>query len=276
MLNETLNKDYQEHILFLYVIPAKEDKMRKKVLTIKMSLEYLPHGKFEQYKKGQPRPKYSTKDKRVPLIQYDKNQESVMKGILPLWKIQMREVLGTHAYMREVPSDGADGLTIQKFKEDCKIHSAVNSCATYGYFSGVIQQDTRKKCEFEADAEENAATPEWRSLRDLLKKVNHEGKPVFKTIAGLRGGAVMAIVCTGNGRDKALTNTVTPTAAWSISNLLLEQDATGESIEAALLAWFSFAHKRVTVEYPEYDQETGKVSLLYKWTANKSAPDLKK
>ena len=59
-------------------------------------------------------------------------------------------------------------------------------------------------------------------------------------------------------------------------NHLLEHDATGESIEAALTAWFSFAHKRVTVEYPEYDQETGKVSLLYKWTAKKSAPDLKK
>ena len=47
-------------------------------------------------------------------------------------------------------------------------------------------------------------------------------------------------------------------------NLLLEHDATGESIEAVLLAWFSFAHKRAAVKYSEYDKETGKVSLLDK------------
>jgi len=58
---------------------AKEDKTKKKVLTIKMSLEYPPHGKFEKFKKGQPRPKYSAKDKRAPLIQYDKSQEEVIK-----------------------------------------------------------------------------------------------------------------------------------------------------------------------------------------------------
>ena len=94
--------------------------------------------KFEKYKKGQPRPKYSAKDKRAPLIQYDKNQEGVIKGLLSLWKTQMREVLGAHAYVREVSSNGADGLTIQKFKEDCEIHLAVNSCVPYRYLSGVI------------------------------------------------------------------------------------------------------------------------------------------
>ena len=72
----------------------------------------------------------------------------------------MQEVLGAHTYMREVPSNGVDGLTIQKFKEDCEIHLAVNSCVTYGYLSGVIQLDTRKKFEFEADVEENTVTPE--------------------------------------------------------------------------------------------------------------------
>ena len=58
--------------------------MRKKVLTIKISLEYPPHGKFGKYKKGQPRPKYSAKDKRAPLIQYDKNLDGVIKGLLSL------------------------------------------------------------------------------------------------------------------------------------------------------------------------------------------------
>ena len=53
----------------------------------------------------------------------------------------MRAVLGTYVYVREIPSDGVDGLTIQKFKEDCKIHLTVNSCVTYGYLSGIIQLD---------------------------------------------------------------------------------------------------------------------------------------
>ena len=47
----------------------------------------------------------------------------------------MRAVLGIHVYVREIPSNGADELTIQKFREDCKIHLAVNSCVTYGYLS---------------------------------------------------------------------------------------------------------------------------------------------
>ena len=97
MLDKTLNKAYQEHISSLHANPAKEGKMRKKVLKVKILLEYPTHGKFEQYKKEQPRPRYSAKDQRAPHIQYDKNQENVIKGILPLWKTQMREVLGTHA-----------------------------------------------------------------------------------------------------------------------------------------------------------------------------------
>ena len=46
----------------------------------------------------------------------------------------MRKVLGKHAYVREIPPDSADGLTIQEFKEEC-IHLAVNSCVTYGYLA---------------------------------------------------------------------------------------------------------------------------------------------
>ena len=145
MLNKTLNKAYQEHIRSLFITPTKEGKMKKVVSEVKMTLEYPPHGKFEQYKKGQPRPRYSAKDKRAPRIQYDKRQEDIIKTILPLWKAHMRAVLGTYTYVREIPSDGADGLTIQKFKEDCEIHLAVNSCVTYGYLSGVIQLDTVMK-----------------------------------------------------------------------------------------------------------------------------------
>ena len=45
-------------------------------------------------------------------------------------------------------------------------------------------------------------------------------------------------------------------------NLLLEHNATGESTKAALTAWFSFVHNKAAVKYSEYNQQTGKVSLL--------------
>ena len=174
----------------------------------------------------------------------------------------MQEVLGAHEYVREVPSDEADGLTIQKFKEDCEIHLAENSCMMYGFLTGVMQLDTRKKFEFKADAEGNAPPQKCWSLRDLLKKVIHKGKPLFRAITSLKEGTVMAIVCTGKGRDEALTNIVLLTAAWSMYNLLLEHNATGESIEEAFAAWFSCTHTTAAVEYSEYDQETGNVRLL--------------
>ena len=63
MLNKTLNKAYQDHVLSLHVTLAKEGKMKKVVLEMKMSLEYPPHGNFEQYKREQPNPKYSAKKK---------------------------------------------------------------------------------------------------------------------------------------------------------------------------------------------------------------------
>ena len=124
---------------------VKKYKIKKVVLVVTMTLEYPPHGEFKQYKKGQPRARYSAKDKRSPRIQYDKRQDDIIKEILPLWKAHMISVLSTHAYVREIPSNGADGLTIQKFKEDCEIHLVGNSCVTYGYLSGVTQLDTTIK-----------------------------------------------------------------------------------------------------------------------------------
>jgi hypothetical protein len=145
MLNEILNKAYQEHIRSLYVPLTKEVRMKKVVLEVKMTLEYPPHGNFQQYKKGQPRPRHSVKDKRAPCIQYDKRQDDIIKEILPSWKAHTRAVLGTPAHVREIPKDGADVLTIQKFREDFEIHLAVDSCVMYGYLSGVIQLDTAMK-----------------------------------------------------------------------------------------------------------------------------------
>ena len=72
LLNETLNKAYQEHIPSLSMLSAKKEKTKKEILVVKMTLEYPPHGESKQYKDGQPRPRYSAKDKRDPRIQYDK------------------------------------------------------------------------------------------------------------------------------------------------------------------------------------------------------------
>ena len=140
---------------------AKKENMKKEVLVMKMTLEYPPHGEFKQYKKGQPHPKYSAKDKRAPRIQYDRRHKKIIKEVLLLWKAHMRAVLGTHTYVREIPSNRADGLTIQKFKEDCKIHLAVNSCVTYGYLSGVIQLDTAMEIDIESEAEDDITLSEW-------------------------------------------------------------------------------------------------------------------
>ena len=63
--------------------------------------------------------------------------------------------------MREIPSNGADRLTIKKFKEGCEIHLAVNNCVTYGYISGVTQLDAATEIEFEADSEGATASSEW-------------------------------------------------------------------------------------------------------------------
>ena len=120
MLNKTLNKAYQEHILSLSIPSAKQEKMKKEVLVVNMTLEYPPHGEFKQYKKEQPRPRYQVKDKRAPRIQYDKRHKDIINYILPLWKSHMQAVLGTHAYMREIPSNGVDGLAIHKFNKIAK------------------------------------------------------------------------------------------------------------------------------------------------------------
>ena len=58
MLNKTLNKAYQEHVLSLTISSAKKKKMQKVVLVAKTTLEYPPHGESKQYKKGQLWPRY--------------------------------------------------------------------------------------------------------------------------------------------------------------------------------------------------------------------------
>ena len=80
--------------------------------------------------------------------------------------------------MREILDSGPDGLTIQKFKEDCNIHLAVNSCVTHGYLSGVIQLDTTMEIALESEVEDTITSLVWWSLRNLMKM------PVHKELRG--------------------------------------------------------------------------------------------
>ena len=78
------HKAYQEHIFSLSMCLVQKYKMKRVVLVVNMTLEYPPHGDFKQYKKGQPHPRYSAKDKRTPRIQYNKHNEDIIKHILSL------------------------------------------------------------------------------------------------------------------------------------------------------------------------------------------------
>ena len=71
----------------------------------------------------------------------------------------------------------------------------------------------------------------------------------------------MAIVCTGNGQDEAITNIVTSIAARTMYNLLLEHNATGEAIKEALMMWFSTINKMAAIDFSEYDSDTERVSF---------------
>ena len=96
----------------------------------------------------------------------------------------------------------------------------------------------------------------------LLEEEEHSGKPLFRVVAELEGGTVMAVVSTGDGRDEALMNISTSPAAWAMYKLLLKHGATTESTETALSAWFTSTHKKAAVEYSEYEPGSGRISLL--------------
>ena len=87
---------------------------------------------------------------------------------------------------------------------------------TYGYLSGVIQLDTIIEIDIESEVEDGITLTVWWSLCDLLKKVVHKEKPLFRAIAPLEGGAVTAIVCTSNRRDEELTNIALSTMVWTM------------------------------------------------------------
>ena len=140
------------------------------------------------------------------------NQKQTIKDILAEWKNQVLKVLGKHAYVREIPPNSADGVFIQHFKEDCKIHLAANSCVTYSYLVGVIQLDFAMEIGLKPSDDEGIPLAANWSLCNLLEKVFRKEKSLFCTIILLEGGTVMTGVCTGGRWDEELTNIASATA----------------------------------------------------------------
>ena len=143
---------------------------------IEVTLVYPPHSEYVPYKKGQPRPKYSAKNKRVLLVRYDKSKEQQIKNLLPLWKKHLRRRLGPHSFPRVIPDEDAGSLTITRFREDCLVHTAASSCATKGFLSGVSNLDVRLT--ITVDDGTGNQNVSW-SLRDVLMREKVGNKPLF-------------------------------------------------------------------------------------------------
>ena len=90
----------------------------------------------------------------------------------------------------------------------------------------------------------------------------HNGKDLFRAIAMQEDGTVMAIVCRGDGRDEAMANVAGAPAVWAMFHLLLKENATEESTQAFLGMCFSATYVIAATQFGEYDQHTGKVSIV--------------
>ena len=66
ILNLTLNSTHKKHVHSLTISVVKKERMLKEELVVKTTLEYPTYGEFKQYKKGAPRPKYTTTNKSPP------------------------------------------------------------------------------------------------------------------------------------------------------------------------------------------------------------------
>ena len=242
---------------------AMKDRLRKTRITVSVKIVYPPHGKYEQQRKGGPRPRFRAHHKKAARITYNAMQEETIKDLLPELKTLLhKKGMGKHAFIREIPEDEGIGLSMQRYKEDMNVHTAQSECATIGTMSGIIALDTAVALELEADGEGDLSTFVNWSLRDLLTKQEQNGKELFRAIAMQEDGSIMAIVCRGDGRDEAMANIAGSPAAWAMFTLLLEHNATEESVQAFLGVCFSSMHATAATEYGEYDRHTGKVALV--------------
>ena len=242
---------------------AIKSRLRKTDIKVTVEISYPPYGDFEQQRKGGPRARFRAHHKRAARISYDAKQEREIKALLPAVKPLLRAMgLGKHAFVRGIPEDEGAALTVQRFKEDCDVHTAQSECATVGAIPGIIALDIKVTLEFKPEGEEGISDYEDWSLRDLLMMQKHNGKDLFRALAMQEDGTVMAIVCRGDGRDEAMANVTGAPAAWAMFHLLLGHDATEESTQSFLDVCFSATHVTAATHFGEYDQHTGKVSIV--------------
>ena len=262
---EALNQAYQSWVRDQNITKPRKERMLRMALKVAVELTYPPHGEYKSYKKGEARPKYKASNKRAFRITYDAAKESAIRECMNSgrWKAELRaRGLGRHVFVREIPDDKAEGPTVTRFREDCDIHLATQSSATYGYLVGVTALDAAVEITIEGDGDIGAQVVRMMSLRQVLWEVKHNGKDLFRALALQRNGTVIAVVCEGDGRGELLTNIASATAAWVMYYLLFEVDVTTASVETALASWFSLVHRTAAISFSEYDQDTGMVTLL--------------
>ena len=262
VINEALHEAYHAEIEEKSCTNAMKERLRKTKITVTVEKQYPPYGEFVQQKKGSGRPRFRAYHKQAMRLTYNAMQEQTIKGLLSRMKPLIRSKgLGRHAFIREIPKEDGAGCSMQRYKETMDVHTAQSECATVGALPGIIALDSAVMLELEPEEGDLSVFEEW-TLRDLLMMEKHNGKDLFRAAAMQEDGSVMAIVCRGDGRDEALTNIAGAPAAWAMFTLLMQRNATEESVHAFLGTCFSSTHATAAEEYGEYDMRTGKVSLV--------------
>ena len=109
----------------------------------------------------------------------------------------LREKIGPHAFMREIPGEDAGTNLVRKYREDYNVHTAAQCCITAGVLEGVAYLDV------------------W-------------------VVAELNDSTVMVISATSRERGAFLANICQCTAVWAMFTLVFEHNATPASVEDAL------------------------------------------
>ena len=229
------------------------------VPEIKVFLNYPPHAEYKLFKKGRPKSKYPAKYTRGLQVRYNAEAEEDIKGGQKIWKKYLRQVVGSHAFVREIPGEDAGTTSVKKFREDCNVHTTAQCCITTGTLTGVAYLDTKLVISHEKD--DKMVDEAEMCLRDVLTDVMVEGKPLIRVVAEVDASTAMVISATSADRDAALANTRQYTAAWAMYTLIFTHKASTASVETALKSWFEITHAKAAMDYSVYDRTTGMVSL---------------
>ena len=78
-----------------------------------------------------------------------------MKALLPSLKALLRKMgFGKHSFLREIPDDKGEGLSMQRYKENMNVHTPQSKCATVGTLPEIIALDTAVILELEPESKE--------------------------------------------------------------------------------------------------------------------------